>query len=92
MSDHEEGLVNQYEHEIRALCVRAELGEDIPAVVETVIARAVEHFRIVRSGDPQANLTAFRGRLQIIADATHSSQQAFKRTLQHAINICPTEI
>jgi hypothetical protein len=56
MSDHEEGLITQYVHEIQALGVRAEAGEDVLAAVEAVVAKTVDHFRIVKSSDPQANL------------------------------------
>jgi hypothetical protein len=92
MSEHEQGLIIQYVHEIQALGVRAEAGEDVLAAVEAVVAKAVEHFRIVKSSDPQANLSAFKGRLGITAEVAHSSQPAFKRTLQYAASICPSEI
>lgn len=92
MSDHEEGLITQYVHEIQALGVRAEAGEDVISSIDAVVTRAVEHFRIVKSSGPQANLSAFKGRLAIVAEVTHSSQPAFKRTLQHASDTCPAEI
>ena len=92
MSDYEEGLISQYVYEIQALGVRAEAGEDVKAAVEAVVKKAVEHFRIVKSSDPQANLSAFKGRLGITAEVAHSSQPAFKRTLQYAASVCPAEI
>jgi hypothetical protein len=92
MSDYEEGLITQYVHQIQALGVRAEAGEDVISAIDAVVTKAVEHFRIVKSSDPQANLSAFKGRLKITADVTHSSQLAFKRTLQHAADTCPAEI
>jgi hypothetical protein len=92
MSDHEEGLIIQYVHEIQVLGVRAEAGEDVNAAVEAVVKKAVEHFRIVESSDPQANLSTFKGRLGITAEVEHSSQLVFKRTLQYAVSVCPAEI
>jgi hypothetical protein len=92
MSNHEEGLIAQYVHKIQALGVRAEAGEDVSGAVDTVVTKAVEHFRIVESSDPQANLTAFKGRLGILAETAHASQPAFKHTLQHAANTCPATI
>jgi hypothetical protein len=92
MSGHEEGLISQYVYEIQALGVRAEAGEDFKAAVEAVVKKATEHFRIIKSSDPQANLSAFKGRLGIIAGADHPSQPAFKRTMQYAASICPAEI
>lgn len=92
MSDHEEGLITQYVHEIQALGVRAETGEDVISSIDAVVTKAVENFRIVKSSDPQANLSAFKGRLAIAANVTDSSQPAVKRTLQHAADTCPTEI
>jgi hypothetical protein len=92
MSDHEEGLIIQYVHEIQALGVRAEAGEDVNAAVEAVVKKAVEHFRIVGSSDPQANLSAFKGRLGITAEVEHSAQPAFKRTLHYAVSVCSAAI
>jgi hypothetical protein len=92
MSDHEEGLIIQYVHEIQSLGVQTEEGEDVLVAVEDVVAKAVEHFRIVKSSDPQSNLSAFQGRLEMISKNYFSSQPAFKRTLQYAASICPAEI
>lgn len=92
MRGHEEGLIKQYVHEIQALGVRAETGEDVTAAVNAVITKAVEHFRIVKSSDPQANLSAFKHRLAIAADIAHSAQPSFKHTLQHAADTCPIKI
>lgn len=92
MSDHDEGLITQYVHKVQALGVHAEAGEAVQAETRAVVTEAIEHFRIVKSSDPQANLLAFRGRLRIIAEASHSSQPAFKRTLEYAASICPAGI
>ena len=92
MGNHEEGLISQYVHEIQALGVLAEAGEDVLALTEAVVVKAVEHFRIIKSSDPQANLLAFKAKLAVVANAAHSSQPAFKRTLEHAVAVCPAEI
>lgn len=72
--------------------MRAEAVEDVISSIDAVVTKAVEHFRIVKSNDPRANLSAFKGRFAIAADVTHSSQPAFKRTLQHPADTCPAEI
>lgn len=92
MSTHEEGLIEQYLHQIRALAVRAECGEDVATAVEAVLDEAVKHFRIVKSSDPQANLSAFKGKLKFNAELAHPSQSSFKKTLQYAIEKCPDTI
>ncbi len=92
MSDHEIGLIDQYVHQIQALGVRAEDREDVISAVDAVVAKAVEHFRIVVSSDPQANLSAFKRRLAMTAEIAHASQPAFKGTLQHAADTCPAKI
>lgn len=92
MSEYEEGLIGQYVDQVQALAVRAEANEDVTAKVETVVANAVEHFRVVKSSDLQANLSAFKGRLSIASEVAHSSQPKFKETLQYAAKICPTKI
>ncbi|MCL2162430.1 MAG: hypothetical protein FWH56_11180 [Betaproteobacteria bacterium] len=88
MSNHEESLVTQYVHKIQALAVRAEAGDDVQAAVEAVVTEAVGHFRIIKTSDPQANLSAFQGRLKIAAEIASSSQPALKRTLQYAAKFC----
>ncbi|MBO9881221.1 hypothetical protein [Xanthomonas sp. D-109] len=92
MSNHEEGLITQYVHQIQALGARAEAGEDVISAIDAVVKKAIEHFRTVKSSDSQANLSAFKGKLAITAEVAHSSQPALKRTLQHAAEICPAEI
>lgn len=92
MNNHEEGLIQQYVHAIQALGVRAESGEDVTAAIASKVKEAVDHFRIVKSSDPLANLLAFKGRLKIVAEATHSSQPSFKETLRQAADICPNDI
>ena len=92
MSDHEEGLIRQYVDAIKALGVRAESGEDVNAAITSKVNEAVDHFRIIKSSDPLANLLAFKGRLKLTAEATHPSQPAFKQTLRHAADICPDSI
>jgi hypothetical protein len=92
MNNHEEGLILQYVRKIQSLGVRAEGGEDVKAEVEAVVTKTVEHFRIVKSSPPKANLEAFRGRLKVYAEIAHPSQPAFKRTLEYASSITPTEI
>lgn len=92
MSDHDEGLITQYVDKIRALGIRAEAGEPVTASVDKIVSQAIEHFRIVKSSSPKANLSAFKGRLAITADVVHSSQPEFKRTLQYAADTCPVEL
>ena len=92
MNGHEEGLITIYVRDIQGLSVRAEAGEDVKAEVDVVVKKACEHFYIVKSSDPQANLTAFKGRLKLTAEISHPSQPAIKNTLMYAASICPDEI
>ncbi|MBD9400833.1 hypothetical protein [Comamonas sp. CMM02] len=92
MSGHEEGLISQYVSKIQHLAVRAEEGKDVTSEVENTVKEAVNHFRIVQSSDPYANLLAFKGRLSIFASVVHPSQPAYRRTLEHAANACPSDI
>lgn len=92
MSSHEDGLIQQYVDAIQALGVRAESGEDVTAPIASKVQEAVDHFRIVKSSDPQANLLAFKYRLKAVAEVTHSSQPRFKETLKQAADTCPNSI
>jgi len=92
MNTHEEGLIEQYVHEIRAQAVRAERGEDVVTAVQAVLDRAVEHFRLVKSSDPQANLLAFKSKLKLTAELAHASQPNFKKSLEYAFENCPDKI
>ena len=92
MGDHEEGLIGQYVSEIQALGIRAEAGENVQAAVEAAVAKACDHFRVVKTSDPQANLIAFKSKLKLTGERAYSSQPGYKRTLEHAASVCPSEI
>ena len=92
MSNHEEGLISQYVEAVQALGVRAENGEDIHTEVDTLVVKAVDHFRAVKTSDPQANLSVFQARLRMVGALAHSSQPVFKETLLRAANACPPQI
>ena len=92
MVAHEEGLITQYVKQVEALAARAEAGSDVTTEVEAVVAKACEHFRIVKTSDAQANLAAFRGRLKITAEVVHASQRKYKETLNYAASVCPSSL
>jgi len=92
VSNHEEGLVDQYIREIRALGVRAETGANVQADVRAVVAKACEHFRVVKTSSPQANLAAFKSKLKAASDRADSLLSGYKRTLKQAASACPPEI
>ena len=92
MREHEDGLISQYVGKVQALGVRAEGGEDVSTETATVVSEACEHFRVVKTSDAQANLSAFVAKLKLTAEVAHASQERFKQTLLHAASICPAKI
>lgn len=92
MSNYEEGLIQQYVSELRACAVRAENGENVLSAVDAVLEKAVEHFRFVKSSDPQANLLAFKSRIKLTAELTHPSQPEYRAALEYAYKYCPGEV
>ena len=92
MNNHEEGLISQYVEKIQSLGVRAESGEAVDSAVVLAIKSACEHFRIVTTSDPAANLATFKGRLKSSAELTHNSQPTYKRTLLFAVENCPNAL
>lgn len=92
MNQHEEGLVRQYRGVISALGVVAMKGEDVTERVKTAVTEHCEHFRILKSSEPQNNLIAYRAALKMASHTTHESQPQVKATYDYALSICPTEL
>ena len=86
---HEEGLINPYVHKIQALAVKAVDGENVKTRVEAAVKEALEHFAVVKSSSPAANVAAFKGRLKIMAEVTPANQPEYEKTLEYAASLIP---
>lgn len=92
MNKHEVGLESQYKGVIGGLGVVAVKGADVTERVKTAVAEHCEHFRILKSSNPQDNLIAYRVALKMGSHLTHESQPQVKATDDYALSICPTEL
>jgi hypothetical protein len=92
MYKHEIGLVNQYIGVIASLGVVAMKGEDVTEKVKAAVKEHCEHFRILKSSQPQENLIAYRVALKMRSDLAHDSQPQVKATYEYALSVCPIEL
>lgn len=92
MSEYEVGLVRQYTDAISALGAKAQSGAEVTVEVRSAVAKHCEHFRILKSSRPAANLNAYRAALKMASHVTHESQPKVKATFDFALNVCPTEL
>lgn len=92
MSDFEQGLINEYRGEIGILAVKTSTGEDVAERVKKSVIRHCEHFRIIKSSQPQRNLEAYRSALNFAGIQTHETQPQVRQTFEYALSVCPAEL
>ena len=92
MSEYEIGLVRQYRDAISSLAFKAHDGAEVTREVKAAVAKHCEHFRMLKSSRPAANLNAYREALKMAGHTTHESQPKVKATFEFALSICPTEL
>lgn len=92
MSKYESGLVSQYSSVIASLGVVAMKGGDVTEKVKAAVTEHCEHFRILKSSQPQDNLIAYRAALMMGSESAHDSQPQVKATYDYALSVCPIEL
>ena len=92
MSEYEIGLVRQYTDAISSLGARAQAGAEVTGEVKAAVAKHCEHFRILKSSRPGANLNAYRAALKMASHVAHESQPKVKATFDFALSVCPMEL
>jgi len=87
MQDHDDGSVKQYLGKVKSLGAEALKGKSVQQEVESVIADALEHFEIIRTGTQLGNLQRFMALLAFAADTTPSTQPEMHSTLEYAAGL-----